>query len=61
MPEQQQPDELTTEQMIALLAQPAAAEYAYRVTQAYENIERVYNASLNVGQFSGSVASTNTH
>jgi len=51
---------LSTEEMIALLTMPAAAEYAYRVALTYEDVERIYIASLlNVGTFSISTASTN--
>ncbi len=50
---------LTTEQMLALLSQSGAAAHAYRITEAYERVERVYNASLNAGTFSASAASTN--
>lgn len=50
---------LTTEQMLAVLAQPGSTERAYQVTEAYERVERVYNASLSIGTFSASAASTN--
>jgi hypothetical protein len=61
VPEQvEQPTGLTTEQMIELLSQPAAAEFAYQVTQTYEKVERAYDAALNVGTFTASAASTNT-
>jgi hypothetical protein len=50
---------LTTEQMIALLEKPEAADFAYRITQIYENVENVYNAALNVGTSSRVAASTN--
>jgi hypothetical protein len=52
--------ELSTEQMIALLTEPTAAEYAYRVARTYESVERIYNASLNIGTFSSSAATTNS-
>lgn len=52
--------ELSTEEMIALMTKPTAADYAYRVARTYENVERIYNASLNVGTFSSSAASTNS-
>lgn len=51
---------LTTEEMVALLAQPADADLAYRIAQTYESVERVYNASVSIGAFSASAASTNT-
>lgn len=51
---------LTTEEMIALLEQPQAADYAYKITQVYDNVEHVYNASLNLGTFSRVAASTNS-
>jgi hypothetical protein len=53
-------EELTTEEMISLLTEPAAAEYADRVAQLYESVERVYTATLNVGESSASAATTNT-
>lgn len=53
------PTELTTEQMLALLAQPAQAERAYQITETYEEVERVYDAALNVGTFGAAAASTN--
>lgn len=57
---EQQTEQLTTEQMIALLSQPASAELANRIAETYETVERIYNASLNIGTFSASAASTNT-
>ena len=49
---------LTTEQMLALLAQRGGTEKAYRITETYERVERVYNASLNIGTFSAAAANT---
>jgi hypothetical protein len=53
-------EQLTTEEMVALLSRPADAEFAYRVSRIYEDVERVYDASLTVGTYSASAASTNT-
>jgi hypothetical protein len=50
---------LTTEQMLELLTQRGGADQAYRISEAYEHVERAYNASLSVGTFSASAASTN--
>jgi hypothetical protein len=56
----QQVPALTTEEMLALLAQRGGGtEQAYRITETYERVERVYNASLNIGAFSAAAASTN--
>jgi hypothetical protein len=57
-PEQHAPV-LTTEQMLKLLANQGGAEQAYRITEVYEHVERVYNAALNIGTFSAAAASTN--
>ena len=59
-PEQTIEPQLTTEQMVALLSRPASAELAYRIARIYEDVERVYDASLSAGTFSASSASTNT-
>lgn len=62
VPEIQQPaPALTTEEMLALVAQGGSTERAYRITEAYEQVERVYNAALSVGVFSAAAASTNLH
>lgn len=50
---------LTTEQMLALLSQSARADEAFRITETYEHVERVYNASLNMGTLRAASASTN--
>jgi hypothetical protein len=53
------PTELTIEQMLALLAQRTSADHAYEITETYEEVERVYDASLNVGKFGAAAATTN--
>jgi len=60
MQAEQTNEQLTTEQMVALLSRPAEAELAYQIARIYEQVERVYDASLNVGTASASAASTNT-
>lgn len=56
---EQQLSPMTTEQMLALLANEGDAAQAYRITEIFERVERVYNASLNIGTFSAAAASTN--
>lgn len=58
-PAEQQAAALTTEQMLELLANPGGTEQAYRITESYEHVERVYNAALSIGTFSATAASTN--
>lgn len=52
-------EHLSTEEMVALLVEPAAAEFANQVAEAYESVERVYNASLNVAAPCAAATSTN--
>ncbi|HZT92845.1 MAG TPA: hypothetical protein VE985_00010 [Gaiellaceae bacterium] len=56
---EQEPTRLTTEQMLELLGNQGGTEDAYRITETYEHVERVYNAALNIGTFSAAAASTN--
>lgn len=60
VPEQvEQANALTTEEMLALLTHRESADQAYRITETYEHVERIYNASLSTGTFRAASASTN--